>query len=188
MDTYFYVATSFMSFCIPYGNTRQVVVVVSPTFTEWCVYIVYIAMFFVLSIIFVYGYVNHIMSDFEKPLPGDDKPIPYFLIGDDAFTLKTWMIKSYSAHNLSNAERLFNYRLSWARRIVENAFGILANRPQCLLSTLQLAPEGASTLVMASVTLHNLMCIRYPGLQNQHWIMRLRTTKLFAGPGETRVS
>ena len=73
-------------------------------------------------------------------LPGDDRPIPYFLIGDDAFALKTWMMKPFSARNLSLEERIFNYRLSRARRIVENAFGILANRFQCLLSTLQVEP------------------------------------------------
>ena len=50
---------------------------------------------------------------------------------------------------------------------MENAFGILANRFQCLLSMLQLAPVGAKTLVMACMTLHNLMRIRYLGLQNQ---------------------
>ena len=49
---------------------------------------------------------------------------------------------------------------------MENAFGILANRFQCLLSTLQLIPVSVSTLVMPCVTLHNLMWIRYPGLQN----------------------
>jgi len=100
-------------------------------------------------------------------LPGDDRPIPYFLIGDDAFALKTWMMKPFSTRNLSLEERIFNYRLSRARRIVENAFGILANRFQCLLTTLQVGPVAAKTLVMACVTLHNLMRIRYPGLQNR---------------------
>ena len=40
-----------------------------------------------------------------EPLPGGDRPIPYFPIGDDAFTLKTWMRKPYSACNLSNEEK-----------------------------------------------------------------------------------
>ena len=68
-----------------------------------------------------------------EELPGDDEPIPSFMIGDDAFALKTWMMKPYSARHISDAERIFIYR-----RIVENAFGLLANRFQCLLSTLQL--------------------------------------------------
>ena len=75
-------------------------------------------------------------------------------------------MKPYSACHLTDAERIFNYKLSQARRIVENAFGILANRFQCLLTTLQLAPQSVLILVMACMCLHNLMWIRYLGLQN----------------------
>ena len=45
------------------------------------------------------------------PPEGDDKPIPYFLIGNDAFTLRMWIMKSYSAHHLTDAEIIFTYRL-----------------------------------------------------------------------------
>ena len=99
-------------------------------------------------------------------LPGDDKAIPYFLIGDDAFPLRVWLMKPFSGRSLTDDERIFNYRLSRARRNVENAFGILANRFRCLLTTLQLEPDSAKTLVMACVCLHNLMRVRYPTLQN----------------------
>jgi hypothetical protein len=101
------------------------------------------------------------------PLPGDDKPTPYFLVGDDAFALKTWMMKPHAQRNLTHDQRIFNYRLSRARRIVENTFGILVHRFQVLLTTIQLPPENATRVVMACVTLHNLMRTRYPKLQNQ---------------------
>ena len=100
------------------------------------------------------------------PLPGDDRPTPYFIVGDDAFALKTWMMKPHSQRHLTHEQRIFNYRLSRARRIVENTFGILAHRFQLLLTTMQLPPENATRVVMACVTLHNLMRIRYPNLQN----------------------
>ena len=45
-----------------------------------------------------------------EPLPNDDRPVQYFIVGDDAFALKTWMIKPFSIRNLTNAERIFNYR------------------------------------------------------------------------------
>ena len=100
------------------------------------------------------------------PLPQDDRDMPYFIVGDDAFPLRCWLMKPFSARNLTNEERIFNYRLSRARRISENAFGILANRFQCLLGTLLQEPETVQSIVLACICLHNLMRIRFPGLQN----------------------
>ena len=62
------------------------------------------------------------------PLPDDDTPLPYSLIGDDAFGLRSWLLKPYPHCCMMNKERIFNYRLSRARRVVENAFGILVHR------------------------------------------------------------
>lgn len=101
-----------------------------------------------------------------EPLPNDDRDMPFFLVGDDAFALKTWMMKPFSRRNMEKDEAVFNYRLSRARRIVENAFGILANRFQCFLGRLQQDPHVAKQMVMAAVTLHNLMRVRYPRMQN----------------------
>ena len=100
-----------------------------------------------------------------QPLPGDDVDMPYFLVGDDAFPLRTWLMKPYSARYLTHNERVFNYRLSRARRVVENAFGILANRWRCLLTCIQVKPLNATKVVKGTLTLHNLLRTRYPGLQ-----------------------
>jgi hypothetical protein len=97
-----------------------------------------------------------------EPLPGDDRNMPYFLVADDAFALKTWLMKPFAKRNMPDSERIFNYRLSRARRIVENAFGILAQRFGCLLTTMRQQPEAVSNIVLACCTLHNLLRIRYP--------------------------
>ena len=104
-----------------------------------------------------------------EPLPNDDHVIhvPYFFIGDDAFALRTWMMKPFGHRNMAIDERIFNYRLSRARRIVENAFGILAHRWRCLLSTMQQKHDTVTIIVSACLCLHNMMRVRYPGLQNQ---------------------
>jgi hypothetical protein len=101
------------------------------------------------------------------PLPYDTQNVPYFLIGDDAFALRKTMMKPFGNRGLTNEERIFNYRLSRARRVVDNAFGILANRFQVLLTTMQHHPSTVKLIVVACMVLHNMMRIRYPGLQNQ---------------------
>jgi hypothetical protein len=100
------------------------------------------------------------------PLPGDDKAMGYFIIADDAFGMKTWLMKPFSRRGLANDERIFNYRLSRARRVVENAFGILASRFRCLLSVMNQKPDTVHAIVLACVCLHNIMRLRYPGDQN----------------------
>ncbi len=101
------------------------------------------------------------------PIPNDYNDVPYFFIGDDAFALRPTMMKPYSLRGLTNDERIFNYRLSRARRVVENSFGILANRFQVLLTTMQHHPSTVKVIVKACMVLHNLMRTRYPRLQNQ---------------------
>jgi hypothetical protein len=100
-----------------------------------------------------------------EPLPQDDRNTPYFILGDDAFPLRTWLMKPYSLRGMTNEQRVFNYRLSRARRVVENAFGILAHRWRCLLTTLQCSPSSAISIVLAATTLHNWMRNRAPALQ-----------------------
>ncbi len=63
-------------------------------------------------------------------------------------------------------ERIFNYQLSRARRIVENAFGILSNKFGCLLTTLKQQPPVVIDIILSCICLLNLMWIGYPALQN----------------------
>ncbi len=53
----------------------------------------------------------------DAPVPNDDRPTPFFIIGDDAFPLRTWLMKPFSHRNMEMDECIFNYRLSRARRV-----------------------------------------------------------------------
>ena len=54
-------------------------------------------------------------------------------------------------------QHIFNYRLSRARRTVENAFGIMANRFRVLLTKIMLEPKKAAMVVLAICCLHNML-------------------------------
>ena len=108
-----------------------------------------------------------------EPLPGGDpnKPVPYFFVGDEAFPLKTWLMKPLPRRNLTDAEAIYNYRISRARRVVENAFGILAARFRCLLRPMQLRPEKAIKVVIACCCLHNMLRTHNYGGPNLHGLI-----------------
>lgn len=79
------------------------------------------------------------------------------IVADDAFGLKEYLQKPFSQIGLTKERQIFNYRLSRARRIVENAFGILANKFRVFMTPIKLTPEKVETIVFACCTLHNFL-------------------------------
>lgn len=67
------------------------------------------------------------------------------------------MLRSYSGHNLSQKQRVFNYRLCRARRYVECAFGIMSNKWRIFHRPIDVSPKFAKNIVKACVILHNIV-------------------------------
>ena len=97
----------------------------------------------------------------SRQLGSTNKHFPYVFVGDEAFPLKTFLIRPYPRSCLTVKERIANYRMSRARRIVENAFGICATRFRILRRPIVLTVQTIVQVVKAVVALHNfLMCGR----------------------------
>ena len=73
--------------------------------------------------------------------------IPYFILGDETFALDQNLMKPYPHRTAIGDEKVFNYSLSRARRIVKNAFGILCARVRVLLRTMVLHVSNAMQVV-----------------------------------------
>lgn len=86
-----------------------------------------------------------------------EKVYPYVFVGDEAFPLKINLMKPYSRDALGIKERIFNYRLSRCRRIIENTFGILATRFRIFRRPIIAKEEVVTSVTKACVVLHNYL-------------------------------
>lgn len=94
------------------------------------------------------------------PQPNEDDTdtvLPYVFVGDEAFSLRPDFMKPYSRKKLTKPTRIFNYRLSRARRVIENTFGIMASRFRVLYTAINLEVENIETIVLACCVLHNFL-------------------------------
>jgi hypothetical protein len=92
------------------------------------------------------------------PLPGQRTPIPYHFVADEAFPLSENIMKVYSGlHSKGTKERIYNYKLCRARRVVKNAFGIIASIFRVLRKPVLLEPDNATMVVIAITHLHNFL-------------------------------
>lgn len=91
-------------------------------------------------------------------IPGTKKIIPYFFIGDDAFALSDNIMKPYPrGRNLSVKERVYNYRICRARRVIENAFGIMSSIFRILRRTMEISVINTEVIVKACCVIHNYL-------------------------------
>lgn len=88
-------------------------------------------------------------------LPCSNIEAPFVIVADDAFALKTYLMKPFSFRGQNRTEHIYNYRLSRARRMVESTFGLMAGRFRLLRTTIELSEENIKLCVLAICVLHN---------------------------------
>jgi hypothetical protein len=66
-------------------------------------------------------------------------------------------MKPYGQTGLTAEQRIFNYRLSRARCVVENSFGIIVSRFGLLPQPIALSPQRAQIIVLTFCCLHNYL-------------------------------
>ncbi|XP_053956346.1 uncharacterized protein LOC128861998 [Anastrepha ludens] len=98
----------------------------------------------------------------EKEIPkassiGNDRRLPYVVVGDDAFPLQMHLMKPYPYHTQCQEKQVFNQRLSHARHVVEHAFGILSNRFRVLLAPINQKVATVEKIVLTCCALHNYL-------------------------------
>nr|CAI5841605.1 unnamed protein product [Callosobruchus analis] len=98
----------------------------------------------------------------ERPISGDEemRSFPYVLVGDEAFKLTPHLMRPYARKNLNHKKKIFNYRLTRARRYIECSFGILSNKWRIFHRPLNVSFRLAKKIIKACCVLHNFVCSR----------------------------
>lgn len=91
------------------------------------------------------------------------------MIGDSGFHLETYLLTPYArARYLLPSRKMFNYRLSRARRIVECAFGLLASKWRVYQKPLGFNLSTTEHVILATMVLHNYLITMEIDILPQH--------------------
>lgn len=86
---------------------------------------------------------------------------PHVLVADKAFPLRRNMMRPFprgaGREDLPPKQRVFNYRLCRALRVVEDTFGILTSQWRWYRHLIEVRPEVVEQCVRATCVLHNFM-------------------------------
>ncbi len=72
-------------------------------------------------------------------------------------------MRPYAKKSLCTEKRIFNYRLSRARRVIENTFGIMASRFRIFRKPIIADVKKVEYIIKAAVCLHNYLKIEEGG-------------------------
>lgn len=111
---------------------------------------------------------RRLFPDCSKNIIGT--PVNYLLIGSSSYPLQEWLLKPYSEMEaLTPHQLVFNYTLSQAHAIIDDTFGRLKARWQCLLKRNDCSLELIPTMITACCILHNV-CEKHNDGFNSEWL------------------
>ena len=94
------------------------------------------------------------------------------LIGDSAYPINAWLMKPFCNNpSLTPQQKRYNYRLSRARTVVENAFGRLKGRWRRLMKRNDMHTKHIPVVISACCILHNL-CEVHGESFNDAWLLQ----------------
>ncbi|VDL67495.1 unnamed protein product [Nippostrongylus brasiliensis] len=84
--------------------------------------------------------------------------VPCHFLVDQVFRLTPRFLRPYSTETAADSRKVYyNYKLSSARRVVENYFGILASRFRILLRPIYATPDNMKNITLAIMIPHTLL-------------------------------
>jgi hypothetical protein len=95
-----------------------------------------------------------------KKLTLSDVELPVVILGDETYPLLSYLMRPYPRRQLTESRRLFNYRLSRGRTVVESTFGILAGKWRILNKPIKASPNMVDRIVKCICVLHNTVIDR----------------------------
>lgn len=109
------------------------------------------------------------LNNRELNIPNKTKPqtcskaLPFVFVADEAFALRPDLMKPFGKNSINTERKIYNYRLSRARRVIENVFGILSTRFRIFHTAINLDLHRIKLIVLTCCILHNC-CIVIPTL------------------------
>lgn len=100
---------------------------------------------------------NQVTLPSPAPLPGATHLVPFVMVSDEAFPLKTNLLRPYPRRGLDAQKRRFNQRLSRARRFVECTFGIMSSKWRIFHTAIQLDELTVNHVIKVACVIHNIV-------------------------------
>uniref|UniRef100_A0A1E1WI72 DDE Tnp4 domain-containing protein n=1 Tax=Pectinophora gossypiella TaxID=13191 RepID=A0A1E1WI72_PECGO len=93
----------------------------------------------------------------EEELVFGGPKMPYVIVADEAFGIYRNLMRPYPGRCLPTDKKIFNYRLSRARRYVECVFGQITSKFRIFHNTINLQPDSSILVIKAACVLHNFI-------------------------------